>query len=146
MVKIKELKNTLPNGFEELEAAAKSEGFKFVTKLRINWVSGENKFDKPGEILLGAFLGTSLIGVCGRNIDPYTADPKVGRIRHLYVLPEFRKLGTGKELVKQVINGADRTFFRLRLRTDNLGASKFYEKVGFQLSNEEFETHTLSLL
>lgn len=40
-MKIMELKNTVPNGFEKLEAAAKSEGFKFVTKLRISWVSGK---------------------------------------------------------------------------------------------------------
>jgi len=75
-----------------------------------------------------------LVGVCGLNIDPYAADRRVGRVRHLYVLSAFRRRGVGRHLVTAVIEMARGRFDRLHLRTENAGAARFYEALGFRPS------------
>jgi GNAT superfamily N-acetyltransferase len=63
-------------------------------------VSGTNRFNKRGEAIFAASAAGALIGVCGLNVDPYASDPRVGRVRHLYVLSGFRQLGVGRQLVE----------------------------------------------
>jgi hypothetical protein len=58
---------------------------RFVRRLADDWVSVANRFDRPGEALFVARLPGQVVGVRGLNVDPYTAEPGVGRVRHLYV-------------------------------------------------------------
>ena len=43
-----------------------------------------------------------------------------------------RRQGVGRRLVAEVIAAARRRFHILRLRTENPGAARFYENLGFQ--------------
>lgn len=141
---IKELE-FIPDQFEDLINLSMKEGFYFVERLKTAWLSGSNCFSKPGEKLLGAFINNQIIAICGINIDPYTEEHKTGRIRHLYVHPDHRRKGIAKVLLKNIIADGNIHFKKLRLRTHNLEASKFYEKLGLlKIENDEFVTHIWS--
>jgi GNAT superfamily N-acetyltransferase len=107
-------------------------GLRFVVRLAEEWASGRNRFDRPGEALFGASLDRLLVGVCGLNIDPYANDPRVGRVRHLYVLTAHRRLGVGRQLVDAVVAAARGPFTTLRLSTTNPAAARFYESLRFR--------------
>jgi ribosomal protein S18 acetylase RimI-like enzyme len=113
-------------------AESEHHGLRFVRRLAEEWTSGANRFDRPGEALFVAGLGGRVVAVCGLNVDPYTAEPNVGRVRHLYVLSRCRRLGIGRELVAAVMEAARGRFDSLRLRTTNPAAAQLYERLGFQ--------------
>src|SRR5262249_24547026 len=112
---------------------------------------GRNRFDRPGEACFVARAmrrvaraerqtpprakiddAGQVIGVCGLNTDPYSAVPRVGRVRHLYVLVAYRNAGVGQRLGGAVIAAARGPFDTLRLRTSNPAAARLYERVGFR--------------
>jgi GNAT superfamily N-acetyltransferase len=106
-------------------------GLQFVRRLVEEWVNGANRFDHPGEALFAVWVDGQLVGVCGLNVNPYAAQERIGRVRHLYVLSAFRRLGVGRHLVTQVIETARGRFDILRLRTMNPAAAQFYEASAF---------------
>jgi GNAT superfamily N-acetyltransferase len=130
----------------ELVAESERHGLRFIRRLTEDWTSGVNRFDRPGEALFVARLDERIVGVCGLNVDPYAAEPRVGRVRHLYVLSGHRRLGVGRRLVSEVIETARGRFDRLRLRTENPGAAQFYEAIGFRSSGAtDNSTHVMVL-
>ncbi len=132
-------------GFDALLRESLSEKHGMLQRLQENWQNGTNRFSKPGEILLGAFDSQRLIGICGRNIDPYTEDPKSGRIRHLYVAPSGRRQGIGRLLVTAIVDGASPPFEHLNARAPE-SAFPFYESLGFtRIESNPFVTHCLRL-
>jgi GNAT superfamily N-acetyltransferase len=130
----------------ELAEQAEREGYRFVTRLIDDWREGSNRFDGPGEAVFAASIDQRIVGVCGLNVDPYVQEASLGRVRHLYVLPDFRRSGVGSVLMSMVIDEAARTFERLRLRTRNPGAAVFYEALGFEpVVGDTTCTHQLPL-
>jgi hypothetical protein len=73
-----------------------AEGFRFLTRFEQEYLSVRVRFKGPGETLLGAFEGSALIGMAGVTRDPYSGDPRTGRVRHVYVLPDWRGLGSAE--------------------------------------------------
>ena len=127
---------------EESELA----GLGFVRRLAEDWASGRNRFDRAGEVMLGAVMGSRLIGVCGLNIDPYAGAPDVGRVRHLYVLAAHRRRGVARLLLAAVIDAARGLFVTLRLRTSNEAAARLYESLGFRRQADDPHcTHLMEL-
>ncbi|NJM61130.1 MAG: GNAT family N-acetyltransferase [Oscillatoriales cyanobacterium RU_3_3] len=123
-----------------------SQGFRFVERLLREYRSGFNCFDKPGEILLAASDRGRSIAIGGLNRDPYFNDPKIGRLRHLYVELAWRRQGIGRLLVDRLIREAAQHYQLLTLRTDTPAADKFYRKLGFKTHpNWEHTTHHLPL-
>ena len=129
---IERLSDLPADSFDALVAESEQAGWRFLRRLTEEWASGANRFDRPGEALLAALVGGRVIGVCGLNVDPYAAAPGVGRVRHLYVLSAYRRLGFGRRLVGEVIGAARGRFDSLRLRTDNPAAAQLYERLGFR--------------
>jgi len=136
---------SLDEDFNELLEESLKEGYEHLKRFKEQWELGENRFDRPGEMHVVAVEGMRPVGICGLNIDPYLYDEKVGRLRHLYVHPDFRGLTIGSILVNEVIDCAKDSFDLLRLRTNEEAASKFYIKLGFEISEKENETHRLVL-
>jgi SAM-dependent methyltransferase/ribosomal protein S18 acetylase RimI-like enzyme len=121
-------------------------GLRFVRRLAEEWASGRNRFDRPGEALFGALVDGRLVGACGLNVDPYAGDPRVGRVRHLYVLTAHRRLGVGRRLVGAVAAAAHGPFATLRLSTANPAAARLYEALGFRRhAGDAHCTHRLEL-
>lgn len=122
---------------------ARREGYRFVDRLQQDWNAGTNRFDKSGEVLLGARVDDRYIGVGGLNFDPFTVDATVGRIRHVYVCPSYRRSGLGFALVKALIGHARKAFSVVRLRTENPDAARLYERLGFVPVQHPDATHVL---
>ncbi len=139
--------NELPKeGVSPLIAESEGAGLRFVCRLAEEWANGTNRFDRPGEALFAASIRGRMVGVCGLNIDPYAPAPRVGRVRHLYLLVAYRHLGVGRQLVDEVIRAARETFEHLRLRTENPAAARLYERMGFRRTAEVADcTHLMEL-
>ena len=126
--------------------ASTAEGFRFLTRLKDEYLTGQKCFNAPGETLLGAYHQAELLGVCGLTQDPYSNDPHIGRIRHLYIRPSHRGHGTGSQLVRAIEERAARTFTSLVLRTDSEAASRFYMALGYEPTPESTTaTHRLAI-
>jgi GNAT superfamily N-acetyltransferase len=135
-----------PDALAALVAESEQAGWQFVRRLSEEWTAGANRFDRPGESLFAARAAGRLVGVCGLNVDPYLANPRVGRVRRLYVLAEFRRRGVGRRLLHAVIGSAQGRFGSLRLRTESAQAAAFYERLGFRRQVEVPDcTHVLQL-
>lgn len=130
--------------FAPILAEAEQDG-SFMLRLRDEWVSGVQRFDGPGEFLLGAWDGEQLVGVGGVSRDPYDPRSGLGRVRHVYVLRERRGRGVGRVLMDALVTRARCDFECLRLRTRNPAAAALYESFGFQRSESQDETHRLEL-
>ncbi|MBV9564911.1 MAG: GNAT family N-acetyltransferase [Bradyrhizobium sp.] len=116
-------------------------GFNFVARLLRDWVSGSNTFSQPDERLVEAFREDRLVGFCGLNRDPYTAQSAAGRLRHLYVSRMARQSGAGSPLVRHLLGEARGVFKIVRLRSDSREAARFYEHLRFRRAEEESATH-----
>jgi GNAT superfamily N-acetyltransferase len=135
-----------PDRIAPMAAESERAGLRFVRRLAEEWAAGRNRFDRTGEALFAALLDERMIGVCGLNVDPYTTAPRVGRVRHLYVMSTHRRLGVGRRLVGEVIEAARRSFDHLRLRTDNPAAARLYERIGFRRCSGVADcTHLMAL-
>lgn len=117
------------------------EGFRFLARLRRELGDGTNRFDAPGEALLGCYRGAELVAVGGLNQDPYSSEPRVGRLRHLYVSAAFRRRRVGRMLVEALVSAARPHFGVLLLRTDTEAAARFYEALGFEATASPHATH-----
>jgi GNAT superfamily N-acetyltransferase len=134
-----------PPYLEELVKASLTEGHGLVRTTLNDWAVGANRFDQPGEAFFLALLDDEIVGICELNIDPYSDDMKLGRIRHLYVFPAHRRQRIGLRLVQACLAVAGDGFERGRLRTSDPVAARFYESIGFEVSDEEYATHSMML-
>lgn len=130
---------------QELITQSLSEGYNHINRFASEYANGSNRFDKPGESLFIAYIDNRVVGICGLNIDPYLMG-KTGRIRRLYVLPDYRKKKIGKRLIEEVIIKAKESFNELVLKTDTEIARSFYNSLGFkEIKEDSFKTHILLL-
>lgn len=132
-------------GFSALLAESQGEGHRMLLRLAENWANGSNLFVLPGEVIFGAWSGDTLVGVCGRNVDPYDHGPRAGRVRHLYVAQSARRDGVGRALIAAICEGAAEHFDYLNTNAPET-AFAFYERMGFvPLAGGGHATHRLML-
>ena len=138
--------SALPDLSELLDASL-AEGHAFVQRTIDEFESGKNRFDRPGEVFFAARDACGcIVGTCGLNLDPYLNDESIGRVRHLYVLPKFRRCGVARALLDRVIAAAKGRFRALRIRTRNPAADALYRSAGFALVNgDPMVTHSMTL-
>jgi GNAT superfamily N-acetyltransferase len=132
-VEIERVAELGPDALATLIAESEASGLRFVRRLVDDWATAANRFDRPGEALFVARDGSAIVGVGGLNVDPYTADAAVGRVRHLYVLSAHRRRGIGERLVATIVDAARGRFHTLRLSTSNPEAAQLYERLGFRV-------------
>jgi ribosomal protein S18 acetylase RimI-like enzyme len=132
MIELREIHRLDPDALAPLLAASAAEGFRFVARLADEWASGAERFDRRGAVLLGAYDGARLVAVGGVTPDPSAGQSGFARLRHVYVLPEARRLGVGSRLVRALESEAAAWYYHaLVLRTDTDGAARFYEALGY---------------
>jgi N-acetylglutamate synthase-like GNAT family acetyltransferase len=85
--------------FADILAESEASGYQFLRRVLDQWETAINRFSRPGEALLVAQNHGCWVGVCGLCIDPYLDDPRVGRLRNLYMLADCRRSGVGRLLV-----------------------------------------------
>jgi GNAT superfamily N-acetyltransferase len=142
MVSIERIQLPVP-GMERLWSEAKEEGYDFVDTLMDDWVSATNRFDGPGETLMGGLDEGLLVAVGGLNLDPFAGRPDMGRIRRVYVRESWRNQGVGRALMTALIEAARAHFRCVRLRAENAGAARLYERMGFVATPGPDATHTM---
>ncbi|MEM6820424.1 MAG: GNAT family N-acetyltransferase [Verrucomicrobiota bacterium] len=131
---------------EPLIEESRHDGFRFLATLRSEWSRGENRFNRNHEGFFGYRLKDELVAVGGLNEDPYSTNHRIGRLRRFYVKKSERRKGIGRTLVGHILNKAKNRFVWIRLRTDTLAASKFYESLGFLATEASTHaTHELNL-
>ncbi len=131
---------------ESLAHEAEAEGFRFLGRFLADFAAGLIRFNTPVEFFHGVELNAGLVAMGGVTPDPYVRDVIVGRLRHVYVSPEIRRSGIGRELVQTLEARARRTYRRLRLRTDTPGAAAFYERLGYDAIEHRTATHERALI
>ncbi len=125
-----------------LAAEAMADGYRMVTRLIEEWLTGVNRFGKPGEKAYVVTLDGQVCGVGGLNIDPFADDDRVGRVRRLYIASTVRRRGVGSAVMQQIMRDAVGRFDCLHLRTHDPEASAFYEAIGFTpVTGNEHVTH-----
>jgi GNAT superfamily N-acetyltransferase len=145
-IEIKRIGGDLPiPALEGLLAASAAEGVHIIQTLIDRWNDGSNRFDQPGEALFFALEGGNVIGVGGRNIDPYVGDSRVLRVRRIYVSPAFRARGIARLLLKAILDVPTQDFTCFTLATQNPAAARLYESIGFSPTGEAQTTHQLWL-
>ncbi|MFP5111952.1 GNAT family N-acetyltransferase [Bacillaceae bacterium C204] len=133
--KIEKITNLMTIDISHLIMESKEGGFCFIERLVNDYKNGTNTFNKKGEGLYGVFNDKGvLIAIGGMNIDPYSNDPEIGRLRRFYVLKEYRRKGIGRFLVNQILFAARRTFKKVVLHTDTDDGDWFYTSLGFSKS------------
>lgn len=131
---------------EPLLSVSRDEGYTFVQRLWDEYERGQERFDGPGALLLGGFGSGGLVAVGGVCRDRYLQDPAIGRIQHVYVLPDQRRAGSGAQLVRALIDHAGRHFTTLTLRTLTDQGAAFYQALGFSAeARYDQATHWLDL-
>jgi len=130
-------------GVEILQSEAQVEGYDFIETLVEEWASATNRFDAPGETLCGCLDQGLLVAVGGLNCDPFAGRPDMGRIRRVFVRPAWRNRGIGRALVTGLVEEARTHFACVRLRAENDGAARLYERMGFIPIASPDATHIL---
>jgi ribosomal protein S18 acetylase RimI-like enzyme len=115
-----------------LMKASREEGFFSLARLVREYLSGQVRFDRAGETLLGLFEDSAIVGVAELTQHLYDNDPRTGCVRHVYVLPQCRGRGIGKALLAEIERHGKTHFSLLVLRTDTLAAANFYQRIGHE--------------
>src|SRR5688500_875067 len=136
MIELRRLHALPHDALAPLLAESAAEGFRFLPRLVQEWEEGRERYAAPGAALLAAFEGSllegsALLAIGGLTPDPYSGDPAVGRLRHLYVCRAARRRGLGRQLVQALEELARAQYRVLVLRTDTLAAARFYEALGY---------------
>ena len=138
---------TLPSGaLSELVEESKRLGYLHVERLARDWDEGANRFDAPGEFLLGAHDASgALVGVVGLNEDPFEPGGLVWRVRRMYVLERARGAGVGRALMRELLGRIEGRPGRVVARA-HPGATGFFERQGFTPTRDTPNwTHALTL-
>jgi GNAT superfamily N-acetyltransferase len=123
-----------PAVLTELAADAEADGWRVVSRLITEWVDGRNRFAALGERAYVVIADDGRpVAVGGLNVDPFSGDLTIGRIRRMYVARRKRRRGVASALVRKLSIDAAGYFRMLHLRTDSAEASAFYEAIGFTL-------------
>ena len=135
----------LPPSWLELApliSASREEGYHFLVRLKHEYLSGKARFEASGETLLGIFESSVLVGIGGITRDPDPTIQRTGRVRHVYVLPGYRRRGIGKALLRAIERLAKAHFSSLVLRAGGMAAESFFLRVGYgPVSSEDAVTH-----
>jgi GNAT superfamily N-acetyltransferase len=143
--KIKQIKDLLNIDMNSLAQDSKEEGFHFIERLINDYKSETNKFNKPGEALYGVFNDKGVIvSIGGLNIDPFSKESNIGRLRRFYVSKQHRRNGIGSLLLKEIICVAKNHFSVLVIHTDTVQGDQFYTSFGF--SKGEYYTNSTHYL
>jgi GNAT superfamily N-acetyltransferase len=138
LVRLAQVTDALPPGFEEMRAEARAEGYRFLERLAADWAAHTTRFDAPGAALLAAFLDAEPAGIGGMTIDPFI--PGALRMRRFYVRPRFRRRGIGKSMAMALLERAAATGLPITVNAPAT-AFAFWEALGFRADPRAGHTH-----
>ena len=140
VIRLDQVAEALPAGFETLRSEAQADGYAFVDRLARDWASGATRFDRAGEALLVVHVDNKFAAVGGLTVDP--AIPEALRMRRFYVRKRFRRCGIGRRLAAALL---ERAAAAGRAVTVNaaVGSAPFWAALGFIPDARDGHTHML---
>ena len=130
--KVKKIKDLLVIDSDQMVKESKDEGFRFIERLVNDYKNDSNTFHQLGESLYGVFNNEGvLVAIGGLNIDPFSTEETIGRLRRFYVLGDYRRNGLGSLLLERIISEAKDHYNVIVLHTDTEQADHFYQAFGF---------------
>ena len=140
---IEEIKELNICEIEDLLEESECQGYHYLTKMISQWQSGYNRFALENEILICYKVNGKIAGIGGINEEPYLKKKDYGRLRHLYVLTQYRRNHIGRQIIEHLIEFGMKYYKAITLRVpENKEAAPFYESLGFIRTNEiETVTH-----
>ncbi|MBB2749675.1 UNVERIFIED_ORG: GNAT superfamily N-acetyltransferase [Rhizobium aethiopicum] len=142
-VDIRVIRDRLPREIADLESEARREGHLHITRLVDEWWAGDIRFERDGEILLGAYVGQALAGVGGMTLEPALSGAL--RMRRFYVSSEMRRRGIGRLLALALLNHARAFSGVVTVHPGNPGAVKFWGALGFRRYGPDGDIHRLEI-
>jgi GNAT superfamily N-acetyltransferase len=140
--RLERIESALPDQTPELRAEADAEGIRNQGMLEHDFASGAELFSKPGEILLAAFDGNTLVGIGGLTVEP-DKSIRAMRLRRIYVRKAWRKRGVGRLLGEALMAHGFESTDMLTLNAAVPGAPAFWEALGFSRVAHETRTHEM---
>ena len=136
MIRLERVVDALPAGLNALRNEARGEGYRMLDTLAVEWESGAQRFARPGETLLAAFIADELVGVGGITLEATVSGAM--RMRRFYVTCIQRRVGVGRALASALLDHA-----RGRTITANAaaGSDAFWESFGFVADRRDGYTH-----
>ena len=154
-IKIRELNTNDVQGFLELKKIGLStDPYSFLADLEDDSLDYPKEVEERiakasiqnGDIILGAFAD-SLIGIVAVTRNRNKKRNHKADLHGMYIKPEYRGIGLGKELLNKVLAKAKKMAgieeIELIVASHNESVVGLYEKVGF--SKTYFETHALKI-
>ena len=132
--------------WEQLLSISQSEGSGIVKRFITDFRAATNRFNAPGEALFVHLSGNTVIASAGLNIEPDNCIPMAGRIRRLYVIPEYRSKGLGRSLIDEIELIAKNYFNILTVNVGKLPARGFYEHINFVPVEHPSITHKKKII
>lgn len=129
----------LPGDIDTLAPFATAEGIGIIDTLIAEWASGENRFNRPGEVLFTARIDGHLAGTGGLTHD-YNF-PDALRMRRFYVHPEFRRHRVARALAERAIAHARSHATWLTCHAGTESGVRFWQRMGFLPVPLETHTH-----
>ncbi|KAF5880604.1 MULTISPECIES: GNAT family N-acetyltransferase [Rhizobium] len=142
-IDIRRLRDRLPQEIADLESEARREGHRHVARLIDEWSIGDNRFQRDGERLLGAYVDDALVGIGGMTVE--TAMSGALRMRRFYIHPAMRGRGIGRVLALALLDHARSFCIVVTVHAGNDGAARFWESLGFQPDGRDGHTHLFAL-
>ncbi|NZD51549.1 GNAT family N-acetyltransferase [Rhizobium leguminosarum] len=142
-IDIRRFRDRLPQEIADLESEARQEGYLHITRLIDEWSTGDNRFDRDGERLFGAYIDDALVGIGGVTVE--TAMSGALRMRRFYIRPAMRGRGIGRMLALALLDHARPCCGVVTVHAGNDGAARFWESLGFQPHGRDGHTHLLAL-
>jgi GNAT superfamily N-acetyltransferase len=141
-VRLVRVTTALPDQMDELRAEADAEGVRNQGMLQRDFLSGAERFEKPGELLLACYEDETLVGIGGLTVEP---DKSVNamRLRRVFVRKAWRKSGIGRLLGEALMKHGFQTVGLLTLNAGVTDADKFWEALGFARVVHDTRTHEM---
>ncbi len=86
-----------------------------------------------------ACVGEQTVGIAA--LYRHNEDPTIGEMLQVWVAPEYRSLGTAVDLIAALLDWGQQQGMQsiwATVKTDNLRALRFYERLGFSLLTPEY--------
>jgi predicted acetyltransferase len=118
--------DTLPVGFAELEADAKTDGHGHLTRLAAEFAQNPTIFDA----IFACHLDGRLAGIGAITDEPALTSQPTWRIRRLYVHRKFRRRKVARAIANALLQEAAANVSIVTVHAGNEGAARFWKAIG----------------
>jgi len=126
-VSLERIVETLPAGFSELEADARANGHRHMTRLAVEFKNNRAMF----HAIFACNFDGRFIGIGAITHEPTQTSRPMWRMRRLYVHQNFRQQTIAHTMANALLSEAVGNLSRVTVHAGSDGAARFWEAIGF---------------